>query len=237
MCHDECFLKLQVSERCGDPNLRDCRIFKDIYRKDGGHCICKVCKCGWEDHMRITRVKKMREVEKEDMGVRILLHKVTTINEAIEVFDHQFNSYEKESQMLVDTMACFSAFQNLNSITGCGDPFRDILSDNLKIEIYKNKRAYAKNERVIEKLKVVLQNYDKTKNKLIVGDKVMTAENVFQSEEKLYELPLNGAKLLALKSSVVDCDFDHDHAEYTVETENDSSTTILQSVDAYFLKQ
>lgn len=161
--------------------------------------------------MRITRRKIVREVEKEDMGVKVLLQKVTTINDAIESFDHQLKSYEQETQILVDTMACFTAFQNLNSITSCGDQFRDIFSDNLRIEKYKNERADANNEGVIQKLNVVLGIYDRTKNELVVGDEAnrLKAENVFQSEQKLYELPSSGRRLLGLKSSIVDRDFDH----------------------------
>lgn len=187
--------------------------------------------------MRITRRKIVREV---DMGIKILLQKVTTIHEAIESFDRQLKSYENEKKVFIDTMAYFTAFQSQNSITSCGDLFRDILSDNLRMEKCKNELAHANNEDVIEKLKLVIGNYDRTKKQLVVGDdeaNQLKAQNIFESEQKLYELPLNGNKLFALKSSIVDQDFDDGAAEYEVELENNSSTIILQSVDAYFLKK
>lgn len=188
--------------------------------------------------MRITRRKIVREVD--DMRIKILLQKVTTIHEAIESFDDQLNSYENEKKNLIDTMAYFTAFQSRNSITSCGDLFRDILSDNLRMEKFKNERAHANNEGAIEKLKVVIQSYDRTKKKLVAGndeDNQLKTQNIFESEQKLYELPLNGNKLRALKSSIVDQDVEHGAAEYEVELENNSSTIILQSVDAYFLKK
>jgi hypothetical protein len=159
--------------------------------------------------MRITRERVFREAVKEDFGVTSLIRKAATIDEAIQLVNKDFDLYKKERKQLVDTMAFFTVFQNINSITGRGDPFRDCLLDHLQMEQYKRENAGAKNENLIYQLQLVLQNYDATTEKLRAQDPSeaketmqMTAENVLKYENILYGLQIHGPKLRDLRHAI-----------------------------------
>jgi hypothetical protein len=200
--------------------------------------------------MRITKERVCREAFKEDFGVTLLIRNATTIDEAIERINQNLEQYIQERRRLVDTMAFFTVFQNLKSITGRGDPFRDCLLDHLKLEEYKRENAGARNENVIKQLQSVIRSYEETQQKLRTQDSSgaketmkMTAENVLKYENILYGLQIHGQKLRELREAIQESRGKDILAssEKIVDLGEISGggrgTKILEPVDTYFAKK
>ncbi len=197
-CHPHCYLTGVEKEVIGHEVLKDCDAIDQLLRT------CKVCGCGWQEHMHITY-----EFQKFMTDVNI-----STSNNSqsvIAAIEKHIKDLKTEEEAIVKVCTQLTQFLRANALNPLNDDILDYIQHFIREEQLK-KSAGAQNDGVITGLQNLLANYRHEMNILQQTMKISQislttnssdSTNIVQTEDifllvgTLYRLPINGAKIRA----------------------------------------
>nr|CAG8533684.1 13626_t:CDS:1 [Entrophospora candida] len=209
-CLDRFYLHGIQTEVTNNPYLARC----SAMNQNGN---CKRCFCHWNKHMAITYENRMEITKVVDKNIEKQIKEKKSYQKVkqaiINTKKNLINSLEEEQKKITSISAKFAHFLKHSAIAAFNDTYVDHLdhliqeqkiikdADNGDYnkqtleELEKSKKEY------LENMKVLKEAMKKNNDSLM---SIISPEEIYQYEQELYNLPINGPMLLKEIKKVVD---------------------------------
>ncbi|KAK5640081.1 hypothetical protein RI129_010892 [Pyrocoelia pectoralis] len=200
-CHCPCYLTNVPKEIIGAPELASCAAMNSVG-------VCQRCSCRFQVHMHIYYETETYEDRIEDKSIKtVIMDKELGLIHAknlIKKISARVNEYKEESETIIKITAKFACFLKANAITPYNDAYQAYLEYLIDRE---RSMGDAADYQMIRQFQKMLAEYTEEKNVLCNAlnqkadnMKHITADDIINSVEILYNLKHNGMKIKQLFS-------------------------------------
>ncbi|XP_054165540.1 uncharacterized protein LOC128963094 [Oppia nitens] len=205
LCHEHCNLRFDDGNVVGNVGILGCIAFNDNFKKYDN---CLHCGHSYKTHLHVRyETRKVDSERRDEFKYSLITDKQQALIAQKEIVaklaDRQIE-FENESKVINECMAEFAAFLKHNALTPFNDAFEDYVKHLIKVEEYNVSLVPEESKQSVEQLEQMLKQYQHEKcvilDSMKKGDKysAVTLDDINNSVNKLYELPIYGQKIQQL---------------------------------------